>query len=135
MTSPSWWEMFLAESATNNREKQKTIADDAMLVLKKYPWPGNVRELKNLIERLVIMVQQDTITARDLPANLLDAKSTGGELFSIETIDQARMAFESEYVRKKLVVNDNDIDQTAKAIGVSPAYIASLVKGGQGESD
>jgi two-component system nitrogen regulation response regulator NtrX len=125
-------ETFLAEAATSNREKQKTIADDAMDILKKHNWPGNVRELKNLIERLAIMVQRDTITRRDLPANLLDTKNTGGELFSIETFEQARIAFESEYVRKKLTAHDNDIKKTAKAIGVKPAYIRSLLKGAAG---
>jgi two-component system nitrogen regulation response regulator NtrX len=125
-------ETFLAEAATSNREKQKTIADDAMDSLKKYPWPGNVRELKNLIERLAIMVQHDTITRKDLPANLLDTKNTAGELFSIEKFEQARIAFESEYVRKKLVAHDNDIKKTAKAIGVKPAYVRSLLKGPNG---
>ena len=123
---------FLAEAATSNREKQKTIADDAMDILKKHTWPGNVRELKNLIERLAIMVQHDTIKRKDLPANLLDARNTGGELFSIETFEKARNAFESEYVRKKLAVHDNDINKTAKAIGVKPAYIRSLLKGTAG---
>ncbi|MBU4603803.1 MAG: AAA family ATPase, partial [Proteobacteria bacterium] len=33
-------------------------------------WPGNVRELENIIERLSIMVDQDTIGAADLPGFL-----------------------------------------------------------------
>ena len=126
---PTLVETFLAEAATSNREKQKTIDDDAMDILKKHVWPGNVRELKNLIERLAIMVQGDTIKLEDLPANLLDTKNTGGELFSIETFEQARSAFESEYVRKKLTVHDNDVEKTADAIGVGSDYIRSLLKG------
>ena len=31
-----------------------------------YPWPGNVRELRNVIERLMIMVPGDAISAADL---------------------------------------------------------------------
>ncbi|WP_419660281.1 two component system response regulator, sigma54-specific [Desulfosarcina variabilis str. Montpellier] len=122
-------ETFLAEAAASNREKQKTIADDAMDIFKKYTWPGNVRELKNLIERLVIMVQHDTITRKDLPANLLETKHTGSALFSIDSFDQARIAFEAEYVRKKLAAHDADIEKTADAIGVKPAYIQSLLDG------
>ena len=34
--------------------------------LQQYAWPGNVRELRNIIERLMIMVPGDTITAQDL---------------------------------------------------------------------
>ena len=122
-------ETFLAEAAASNREKLKTISDDAMEIFKKYTWPGNVRELKNLIERMVIMVQRDTITRKDLPANLLETRHAGGALFSIDTFDQARVAFESEYVRKKLAAHDQDVDKTAAAIGVKPSYIRSLVDG------
>ena len=124
---PTLVEIFLAEAATSNREKRKTIASDAMEILTKYNWPGNVRELKNLLERLAIMVQHDTITLKDLPANLSDPKTAAGELFSIDELDQARMAFETEYVRKKLAVYDNDINKTARAIGVKPRYIRSLL--------
>jgi two-component system nitrogen regulation response regulator NtrX len=121
-------DIFLAEAATNNREKRKTIASDAMDILTKYAWPGNVRELKNLIERLAIMVQKDAIILKDLPANLSDPKTVAGEIFSIDGLDQARMAFESEYIRKRLAAHDNDVGKTATAIGVKPNYIKSLLE-------
>jgi two-component system nitrogen regulation response regulator NtrX len=98
-----------------------------MDILKLYAWPGNVRELKNLVERLAIMVQNDTITTKDLPANLSDSKTAAGELFRIDGLDQARLAFEAEYVRKKLAAHDNDVGKTADAIGVTSEYIRSLV--------
>ncbi len=122
-------DIFLAEAAASNREKRKSIADNAMEIFKQYAWPGNVRELKNLIERLAIMVQRDVITASDLPANLTDQKTVIGELFSMETLDQARLAFEFEYIRKKLTANENDVKKTAAAIGVKPNFIKSAIKG------
>jgi DNA-binding NtrC family response regulator len=36
-------------------------------LLCRYPWPGNVRELENLIERLVILTEGETIQVTDLP--------------------------------------------------------------------
>jgi two-component system nitrogen regulation response regulator NtrX len=78
---PALAEIFLAEAAASNREKRKTIAANALEIILKYTWPGNVRELKNLIERLAIMVQKDTITIKDLPANLSDPKTAAGALF------------------------------------------------------
>ncbi|MBS4192366.1 sigma 54-interacting transcriptional regulator [Bacillus sp. FJAT-49705] len=32
-----------------------------------YPWPGNVRELSNMVERLILTVPAQTLTAEDLP--------------------------------------------------------------------
>jgi two-component system nitrogen regulation response regulator NtrX len=124
---PSLAEIFLLEAAASNREKRKSISSGAMDILKLYAWPGNVRELKNLVERLAIMVQNDTITTKDLPANLSDSKTAAGELFRIDGLDQARLAFEAEYVRKKLAAHDNDVGKTADAIGVTSEYIRSLV--------
>jgi two-component system nitrogen regulation response regulator NtrX len=124
---PALVEIFLAEAATSNREKRKAIASDAMEILTRYTWPGNVRELKNLIERLAIMVQNDIITIKDLPANLSGPKTAVGELFAIDGLEKARMAFEAAYVRKKLAAHDNDVGKTAKAIGVKPNHIKSLL--------
>ncbi len=127
---PTLVDIFLAGAATSNREKRKAIDADALAVLVKYAWPGNVRELKNLIERLAIMVSGNTIGVKDLPANLSDAKAATGELFTIDTLSQARTAFEYEYIHKQLAAHDNDITQTALAIGVDPEYIAGVLKEG-----
>jgi two-component system nitrogen regulation response regulator NtrX len=125
---PTLIDIFLAEAAASNREKRKTIDDDAMHILTRHTWPGNVRELKNLIERLTIMVQKEVISIKDLPANLSGPKAVPGELFSIEELDQARSAFENAFIRKKLKANDNNVKKTAKAIGVSQRYIQTLIK-------
>jgi two-component system nitrogen regulation response regulator NtrX len=125
---PTLIDIFLAEAAASNREKRKTIDDDAMHILTHHTWPGNVRELKNLIERLTIMVQKEVISIKDLPANLSGPKAVPGELFSIEELDQARSAFENAFIRKKLKANDNNVKKTAKAIGVSQRYIQTLIK-------
>ena len=42
------------------------FADDARLMLEAYPWPGNVRELENLVQRSLILLGGNTITAGDL---------------------------------------------------------------------
>ena len=55
------------------RHGAETVQFDkaALAVLVSYPWPGNVRELENLVERLLIMRNGDTITAEDLPEKVL----------------------------------------------------------------
>jgi DNA-binding NtrC family response regulator len=42
----------------------------AMELLQRYAWPGNVRELRNVIERTVILLQEDVIQPSDLPPEL-----------------------------------------------------------------
>jgi two-component system nitrogen regulation response regulator NtrX len=124
---PALADIFLAESAASNREKQKKIDSGALEILSRYAWPGNVRELKNLIERLDIMVQHDTIKAADLPSNLTDSQVSSDELFNIGNFDRACNAFEAQYVRKHLETHGNDIDRTAQAVGITPDRIRSLI--------
>ena len=46
------------------------VSESAMKILTNYSWPGNVRELKNLIERLVVLHEGETILPEDLPEKL-----------------------------------------------------------------
>ena len=57
---------FMAMLAREYGRRPKTFDADAMAALQRYAWPGNVRELRNLVERLMIMVPGDRVSARDL---------------------------------------------------------------------
>jgi transcriptional regulator with PAS, ATPase and Fis domain len=46
------------------------VSDSAMKILMNYSWPGNVRELKNLIERIIVLHESETILPEDLPEKL-----------------------------------------------------------------
>ncbi|MBF0376809.1 MAG: sigma-54-dependent Fis family transcriptional regulator [Desulfamplus sp.] len=66
---PKLVNIFLASSASSGGIRTpKKIEPDALKMLMEHDWPGNVRELKNLVERLSIMVQGDTITVQDIPS-------------------------------------------------------------------
>lgn len=51
---------------------------DAMAAISSYRWPGNVRELENLVERLLIMRNGDTITLDDLPDKICTRATVPG---------------------------------------------------------
>ncbi len=44
----------------------KGFTPEAMEKLMKYPWPGNVRELENIIERTVVMLDEDMVRVEHL---------------------------------------------------------------------
>ncbi len=43
---------------------------EAFRILESYRWPGNVRELENLIERLIVVLQEDFVPGIEI-VNLL----------------------------------------------------------------
>jgi DNA-binding NtrC family response regulator len=57
---------LLVDSFLQQLGFNKRFDKSALEVMRKYPWPGNVRELKNLVERVCIMCQGDTVQEADL---------------------------------------------------------------------
>ncbi len=53
-----------------DHENGKRITSDAVDLLCGYDWPGNVRELENIIERMVVLQENDTLTADDVPPKI-----------------------------------------------------------------
>ena len=56
---------FIRNFAAEFRRPAQTLSPAAEKALAAYHWPGNVRELRNLIERAVILAENDTIEAGD----------------------------------------------------------------------
>src|SRR5262249_48834046 len=54
---------FMSEFAREYGRRAKGCASGARGVIQRYPGPGNVRDLRNVIERLMIMVPGDAISA------------------------------------------------------------------------
>ena len=65
---------FLELARTSNARPGMTLDESAVRAMTLYPFPGNVRELKNLIERLVILNPDDSITGQDV-ARALSAET------------------------------------------------------------
>lgn len=58
---------FVHEFSKKRKRDPLEFTLDARDCMLKYTWPGNVRELKNLIERLTILVNGNTVRVSDLP--------------------------------------------------------------------
>jgi transcriptional regulator with PAS, ATPase and Fis domain len=60
----------------------RTIDAEAFSRLAQYSWPGNVRELENVIERLVVIGEHETVSAADLPIEICapNGRRTGAPL-------------------------------------------------------
>lgn len=63
---------FLGQFNRRMGKAVTSIAPSAMDLLSGYAYPGNVRELMNIMERAVALCARDTVTERDLPADLAD---------------------------------------------------------------
>jgi DNA-binding NtrC family response regulator len=58
---------FLARLTAQAGRPVPTLTERAIEALRAYAWPGNVRELQNLIQRLIVMTDDNLIDATALP--------------------------------------------------------------------
>lgn len=130
-------EAFLEDFAIQNRDKRKKITSDALEILGNYTWPGNVRELKNLVERLAILVDGDAIDSRDIPdVYNLDSYLVNDlseyQFLDLDTLKDARLAFEQEFITRKLMQQRNNVTKTAEVIGVGRSFLHKKIKSFKG---
>ncbi|MCZ6793977.1 MAG: sigma 54-interacting transcriptional regulator, partial [Planctomycetota bacterium] len=80
---------FLSRSRQRLEKEVTGIAEDALRLLYDLPWNGNVRELENLIEKALILTDDDVLTA-DFLATLLPAAAPLSGTDSREAADRPR---------------------------------------------
>ena len=111
------WRCWRASTAAGRRAS----TPGAVAALQRYPWPGNVRELRNVVERLMIMVPGERITARDL-AFLAGRdgrrRTVDAGAGAMAPLHDARDRFEREYILRALAAQQGNISRTAEVLGV-----------------
>ena len=98
----------------SNKKIDKTVID----ILQNYNWPGNVRELKNTIERMILLNDDNTISMKDLPANILKQKEI--EIinrFESSTLKDAVSLLEYEMITKAYEKHKN-VRDAAESLGI-----------------
>jgi two-component system nitrogen regulation response regulator NtrX len=113
---------FLGEFCEAYGRKQKEFGGAAMEMLVNYSWPGNVRELKNLVERLVIMCPAQRIEPHHLPPEIFRGASKSPQK-PYESLQEARSAYEREFVLRKLEENRWNMTKAAQALGLERSHL------------
>ena len=92
------------------RGQHYTITSEAMSDIFRYSWPGNVRELRNVLERSIILAENNLITESCLPRELVSNPSSGNKL--------SLAAVEREHILKMLDFCGGNRQQTADILGI-----------------
>ena len=118
-------EHFLELACETHDRPGKQITAGAMRVLEGYPYPGNVRELRNLVERLVILTPDETITESEA-RTLLPAVSgsPGGGYFRPETpLREMLESAERDLIRRSLELHRGHVTKTAADLGLERSHL------------
>lgn len=99
----------------------KRLSLAAGRALEAYPWPGNVRELQNIIERVVILGEDDVIKPEDLPLEANGAITGPGNPLVVKELlplQEAREQVERQLITMALG-RYGSLRKAARALGIS----------------
>jgi two-component system nitrogen regulation response regulator NtrX len=110
-------EHFLRRFAAETATPRKKLSAGAATKLRAYHWPGNVRELRNVIERLAILLKNDTIEPEDVQLGTR-VPPAPADIAANLTLREARDEFEKQYILSRLRELAGNVSRTADALGV-----------------
>ncbi|MFK7881260.1 sigma-54-dependent transcriptional regulator [Roseobacter sp.] len=130
---PALAEHFISDMNAVQGLPARAISSDAEALMQTMVWPGNVRQLKNLIERVLILGDENgPIEARELPGieEGSDDESRvvlSGALATL-ALREAREAFEREYLLTQINRFGGNISRTANFVGMERSALHRKLK-------
>jgi len=102
---------FLSRLATRYQRGDLTLSPEALELLVSAPWPGNVRQLLNVVEQAVAL-SATAIIPDSLIRQALHSKES-----ELTPLDEARKAFEREYLVRILKITGGNVSKAARLAG------------------
>lgn len=142
---PALAESFAEDLSRRVGRKKRAISPEAMRLLCDYAWPGNVRELINVLERVILLCEDDCIRPEDLPQEfqaLARQDAAAGDMpdwsraFPAEWVhlpleavrEKVVESVEKAYLVALLRANAGRIGETARQAGIEPRWLFSKMK-------
>jgi len=126
---PALVEHFAQQVSAQNGWKPVPFAPSAIDALKTYAWPGNIRELRNVVERLLLLVDGEVnaeAVRLALPATSVSGEAAGRDRKAAEktgTLAERVLEFERAEVLAELERSGKHVTPAAKALGLERSHL------------
>jgi len=95
-------------------------------ILLNYSWQGNVRELENIVERAVVIEDENEVTLSSLPSHLRGLGSRSEVSGSHVIISLGEL--EREHIIRALKATDGNRSKTARLLGIDRKTLYDKIK-------
>ncbi|MHB8578581.1 MAG: sigma-54-dependent transcriptional regulator [Ignavibacteriaceae bacterium] len=114
---------FIDEFAIKFNKKIKGVDASALQLLESYPWKGNVRELRNVIERAVLLIEEDELKEYHLTSlissNAIQKEEDNKFVLQIPSKGVAIDLVLKTLIQKTLKITNGNQVKAAKVLGLS----------------
>lgn len=122
-------ESMSAEISSKYNKRAPKFTIEAIKGLQSLSWKGNIRELRNIIERIIIIVNKESIDIKDIDFLLPNNK------LSLDTLIDGSNSFqdfkekaEKAFILKQLELNSWNISKTAELLDIQRSHLYNKMK-------
>ncbi len=110
---------YLLYFCDHNGRRPKELDSGGLAALRAYAWPGNIRELKNMMERLVIMVEGEKISV-DHITQIIGAAEI---IPAAGNLTDQLVLYERQLIEQALLAARGNVAEAARGLGLDRANL------------
>ena len=111
---------FINSFSMKTNHKIKHISDDFIEALKQHSWKGNIRELKNVIERSVILADNEELNLENLPFDLQQLMNKNHPSIDNKKLSTFDLSIaEKIHIQKVMNYTNGNKTETAKLLNIA----------------
>ena len=120
---------FALDISNKHKKPVTKFSEDAIRVLQHQSWTGNVRELRNLVERIIILVDKKEIVGKDIDFLFAANQQSVDELVDTSnSFQEFKEKAERVFILKQLRSNDWNISKTAEILEIQRSHLYNKMK-------
>lgn len=119
---------FIEEFEQQYNKKVKHIDSEVLKTFMDYSWPGNIRQLKNVVERLVILCEDGSITNDDLPREVKNEEDYHTVLQDVSGLEEATDIAERQVIIDALKKCAYNKTKTAEYLKISRSTLYNKMR-------
>jgi len=122
-------EYFSNEIITRHKKPPVKFLDDAIKLLQEMSWTGNIRELKNIVERIIIIIDKREIARSDIEFLLKPGQATMDDIIDVSnSFQEFKEKAERAFIIKQLNENNWNISKTAEILDIQRSHLYNKMK-------
>ena len=122
-------EAFSQNITLRHKKPPVKFHDDAIKLLQEMNWSGNVRELKNIIERIIIIIDRREIKRTDIEFLLKPGQTTMDDIIDeSNSFQEFKEKAERVFILKQLNENNWNISKTAELLDIQRSHLYNKMK-------
>jgi len=122
-------DQFTSDLAEKYKRVKISFTEDAVKFLQTRNYTGNVRELRNIIERIVIIIDKKIVSQKDIEPLFISGSNTIDYIINeSNSFQEFKEKAEKAYIIKQLETNEWNISKTAEILDIQRSHLYNKMK-------